>query len=99
MNTAPAVEVKQLWVAYPGCPPVLQGLDLRVEAGQRLGIIGPNGAGKTTLFLALAGLLPPCSGQITLFGQPLQPGQFRLRWGWCFRIPTINCLPPRWPRM
>lgn len=59
MNTAPAVEVKQLWVAYPGCPPVLQGLDLRVEAGQRLGIIGPNGAGKTTLFLALAGLLPP----------------------------------------
>ncbi|ABC99770.1 cobalt/nickel transport system ATP-binding protein [Thermostichus sp. MS-CIW-21] len=87
MNTAPAVEVKQLWVAYPGCPPVLQGLDLRVEAGQRLGIIGPNGAGKTTLFLALAGLLPPCSGQITLFGQPLQPGQFRPEVGLVFQDP------------
>jgi cobalt/nickel transport system ATP-binding protein len=81
------VEVSQLWVAYPGCPLVLQGVDLRVEVGQRVGVIGPNGAGKTTLFLALAGLLPLRAGQITLFGEPLQPGQFRPEVGLVFQDP------------
>ncbi|MFS8905870.1 energy-coupling factor ABC transporter ATP-binding protein [Synechococcus sp. O70.2] len=87
MKTGPAVEVSQLWVAYPGCPLVLQGVDLRVEVGQRVGVIGPNGAGKTTLFLALAGLLPLRAGQITLFGEPLQPGQFRPEVGLVFQDP------------
>jgi len=94
MTAELAVEVHQLWVAYPGCPPVLQGLDLRVEVGQRVGVIGPNGAGKTTLFLALAGLLPPWAGQITLLGQPLQPGQFRPEVGLVFQDPADQLFAP-----
>ena len=34
-------------------------------------VVGPNGAGKSTLLRALAGLLKPASGQVTLYGKPL----------------------------
>jgi iron complex transport system ATP-binding protein len=36
---------------------VLHGIDLRLEAGEWLGVIGPNGAGKSTLLKALAGVV------------------------------------------
>jgi iron complex transport system ATP-binding protein len=39
---------------------------------QRLAIVGPNGAGKTTPLRMLAGTLPPQSGEVSLFGQPLR---------------------------
>ncbi len=88
MNPVMAVEVNQLWTAYPGRPPVLQGLNLQVKVGERLGVIGPNGVGKTTLFLTLCGLLPMSSGQVSLFGQPLVPGQFRPEVGLVFQDPN-----------
>ena len=34
-------------------------------------VVGPNGAGKSTLLRALAGLLRPASGHVTLHGKPL----------------------------
>jgi ABC-type Mn2+/Zn2+ transport system ATPase subunit len=43
---------------------VVSKVDLRVEAGDFLGIVGPNGAGKTTLFRGLLGLLPPLEGRV-----------------------------------
>jgi heme exporter protein A len=43
---------------------VLEGLNLRLDAGQALVLRGPNGAGKTTLLRTIAGLQPPLSGQI-----------------------------------
>lgn len=45
-------------------------LDLR--AGEVLALMGPNGAGKSTLMLALAGLLPPSSGELQFRGQTLR---------------------------
>ncbi len=44
--------------------PVLQGIDLEVEAGQVLLVVGPNGAGKSTLLRIVAGLMPPSGGEI-----------------------------------
>jgi molybdate transport system ATP-binding protein len=41
------------------------------EAGETLAILGPNGAGKSTLVAALAGLLPPERGSVTLDGETL----------------------------
>src|SRR3954452_13586369 len=44
---------------------ILDGLDLDVEPGVRLGVIGPNGGGKSTLFRILAGLEEPDAGEVT----------------------------------
>jgi len=46
----------------------LDGVSLRVDAGERRAIIGPNGAGKTTLFNILTGELEPTSGAVLLGG-------------------------------
>ena len=55
---------------------VCQGLDLRIEQGERWCILGRNGTGKTTLLHTLAGLRPVDSGSIELNGKPLA-GQHR----------------------
>ncbi len=43
---------------------VLSGVDIEVRAGEVTVLIGPNGAGKSTLLGALAGDLPPTTGEI-----------------------------------
>lgn len=43
---------------------VIDDLDLRVDAGEIVGIIGPNGAGKTTLFNMIGGVLSPSDGKV-----------------------------------
>jgi ABC-type polysaccharide/polyol phosphate transport system ATPase subunit len=47
----------------------LEGINLTVREGDRLGIIGPNGAGKSTLLKLLAGIYPPTAGHRRVTGQ------------------------------
>ncbi|MEO5860851.1 MAG: ABC transporter ATP-binding protein [Burkholderiales bacterium] len=49
----------------------LDGLDLRVDTGEILGLIGPNGSGKTTFFNILTGLYTSSTGQTQLAGQDI----------------------------
>ena len=46
----------------------LDGVDIDVDRGERVGLIGPNGAGKTTFFNCLLGLLRPDGGTVELAG-------------------------------
>jgi ABC-type polysaccharide/polyol phosphate transport system ATPase subunit len=46
----------------------LDGIDLELSDGDRLGLIGPNGSGKTTLLRVLAGIYPPRPGSATIDG-------------------------------
>lgn len=47
-----------------GGVPALQVQDLTIRAGERIALIGRNGAGKSTLLQALAGMIPPTSGEL-----------------------------------
>jgi branched-chain amino acid transport system ATP-binding protein len=53
---------------YYGDAYVLQGLSLRLEQGQILGLLGRNGVGKTTLVNSIVGFIPPRRGKIVFKG-------------------------------
>lgn len=46
----------------------VEGLELRIEAGEVYGLLGPNGSGKTTTILMLLGLTEPSAGQVRVLG-------------------------------
>jgi putative ABC transport system ATP-binding protein len=51
--------------------PVLEGVTLRIDAGELVLLMGPSGSGKTTLISVLAGLLRPSGGHVLLCGEPI----------------------------
>jgi zinc transport system ATP-binding protein len=70
-----AVKLSGVTVAYDGIP-VLEDIDLTIEAGKYVGILGPNGAGKSTLLKVILGLIQPLRGEVQVFGQ--SPQELRL---------------------
>lgn len=54
-----------------GALTVVNAVDLRLGAGEALGIVGPNGAGKTSLLNLLSGAVAADAGTILLRGQPI----------------------------
>ena len=49
----------------------VDGVDLAIDAGERVALLGPNGAGKTTTLLMLLGAITPDAGSIALAGHEL----------------------------
>ncbi len=49
-----------------GADVLLEKIDLRVNAGEKIGFVGANGSGKTTLFKIIAGLMQPESGTVSV---------------------------------
>ena len=47
-----------------GATSIFADIDLRIEAGDRIGLVGPNGEGKTTLLKLIAGIDPPTAGEM-----------------------------------
>lgn len=66
-----SLEARGLAFRYPGGPPAVDGLDLRLAAGELVCVIGPNGSGKSTLLRLACGLLEPDAGQVTIDGRAL----------------------------
>ncbi|MHC5260579.1 ABC transporter ATP-binding protein [Streptomyces sp. UC4497] len=74
------LEVRNLEVTYAGGAQAVRGVNLSVDAGQKLGIAGESGCGKSTLALALLRLLPKdakVTGEILLNGEDI----LTMKWG------------------
>ena len=75
-DTSLVVEARGLTKRY-GQFTAVDGLNLRLAAGEIFGLLGPNGAGKTTTILMLMGLTEPSEGSVSILGydpvrQPLE---------------------------
>ena len=63
-------EISHVNKSYGG-KPVVQDVSFTLEKGEVLGLVGPNGAGKTTTIRMLMDIVKPDSGEISVFGRPL----------------------------
>jgi general nucleoside transport system ATP-binding protein len=68
-----ACEIKALWVKGEGGQPLLQDLNLRVHAGEIVGLVGVEGNGQAALLDAISGALPIAQGVAYLEGVRLNP--------------------------
>ncbi len=65
--------LEQVSYRYPGGAAVaLDGIELRIAAGERVALVGQNGSGKTTLVRHLNGLLRPTSGRVLHDGRDVR---------------------------
>ncbi|WP_037348565.1 metal ABC transporter ATP-binding protein [Selenomonas sp. F0473] len=71
------IHVEDLTMAYRETP-VLWDIDLDIPEHVRCAIVGPNGAGKSTLLGGILGLITPVSGEVRLWGRPLNEVRKRI---------------------
>lgn len=64
------IQIRGLTKIYNGVP-VLNGIDLDIEKGERIAIIGPSGTGKSTLLRCINFLETPEKGEYILDGKPI----------------------------
>ncbi len=78
----PAIEAQGLVRTF-GDKRAVDGVELRVEAGEIYGFLGPNGAGKSTTVRMLCTLLKPTAGRAAVAGHDVEasPGDVRIRIG------------------
>lgn len=77
--SGPALEVRDLWFAYPDRASVLRGVSLTAETGRITMVLGASGGGKTTLLKLCRGLLAPQQGTISVHGRALRAAPQRGR--------------------
>lgn len=68
-------------------PWVLDGLDLQIKKGSRIGFVGSTGSGKSTTLDLLMGLLAPSSGRLLVDGQPVTGTHLRAWQGTIAHVP------------
>ncbi len=68
---------------------VLEGVDLSVAKGEFLTILGPSGCGKSTLLRAIADLLPPINGRLSVPGKSAAEARRQREVGFVFQEATL----------
>lgn len=87
LQRAPRIELRDVKFRYNAATPwVLQGMNLQVHAGQRLGFVGTTGSGKSTLIDLIMGLLEPTEGALLVDGLPLGASNLK---AWQARIAHV----------
>jgi ABC-2 type transport system ATP-binding protein len=77
-----AISIEHLCKSY-GDLVAVDDLSVEIERGEFFGLLGPNGAGKTTTINAIAGLVKPTRGRITVLGHDAMRD---------YRATACNCL-------
>ncbi|MEM1233936.1 MAG: metal ABC transporter ATP-binding protein [Pseudomonadota bacterium] len=72
-----ALAIRSATVSY-GDKPAVFSVDATFPAGAISAIVGPNGAGKSTLLKAALGVVPRVSGDVHVFGQPVEEARHRI---------------------
>ena len=76
--------------------PVLQDVNLTVEAGEAVAVMGRNGAGKSTLLKCVVGLLQAERGEVVVNGRSTHTSvpwpTFAVKWPICPKTQMICCL-------
>ena len=108
VSRVPAIRVSEVWKSYDdGAIPVLNGIDLEVEAGETVALCGPSGCGKSTLLHLVGGLDRADRGQVMVNGAELNRNRDMVRFmrhevGFIFQLHNLipdltleeNCLLP-----
>jgi ABC-type branched-subunit amino acid transport system ATPase component len=91
---APVLVVDRLTAGYGG-PPVIDGVSIAARRAAITAIVGPNGAGKSTLLKAIAGLIRPTAGTVTVMGADVtgQPPEKMVRKGVAYVPQVANVFP------
>src|ERR1700674_5225514 len=89
-----ALAVEGLTAGYGG-PPVVENVSGKARRGAITAIVGPNGAGKSTLLKAIAGLIRPTSGRVSVEGTDVtgQPAERLVRKGLAYIPQVANVFP------
>ena len=77
MSEPPTVTLDRLTMTYPDGTPGLHEANAVMRPGTITAVVGRSGSGKTTLVRALAGIIPPTSGSISLGDVPASIGELR----------------------
>ncbi|MGZ9809046.1 metal ABC transporter ATP-binding protein [Pseudoroseicyclus sp. H15] len=77
LGLPPALSIKGLTVSY-GQKPAVFDVDASFRPRAMTAIIGPNGAGKSTMLKAALGVIPRLSGDVKVFGAPLDEARARI---------------------
>jgi ABC-type glutathione transport system ATPase component len=105
MNTPPLIELNEVFVTYRSGArrvPAVQGVSLRLNAGERVGLVGESGSGKSTLARVVLGLERPESGNVSFAGQPIWGASRLDRPSFCRQVQLVfqdpyGSLNPRLP--
>lgn len=93
----PPIIMENVVFRYAQNPPILQGISLQINKGERVALMGITGVGKSTLLEHLIGLKIPQSGQILIRGIPLKNEtltQIRHQVGFTFQNPDDQLFMP-----
>ncbi|MFA5372444.1 MAG: ABC transporter ATP-binding protein [Sideroxydans sp.] len=97
----PAIHIENLKKRYgegDTAVDALKGVDMTIRPGEVVGLVGPSGSGKSTLLKCLGAVIEPTAGRMTLGGQTIYDGEWKIddlrtlrrdRIGFVFQAPYL----------